>query len=358
VAQTSPMRTGVDDGSTGSALGYRPELDGLRAFAVGVVVAYHAGVPGFSGGHVGVAWFFVLSGFLITTLLLEERDRAGFIGIRRFYQRRALRLLPTLYLVLAVFFVLSLAFVTIDHREFISAGLYFSNMHPLVFGTDAEQPFFLHTWSLSLEEQFYLIWPLVIARLTMGRTALALAIGLIGVAFVSRLFIDTDPSALNLPVFSLDGFAVGAILAVAVRRRRAPRWCFSLGVTLATCLVMTFDVIVSQSAVQGLIPMRMLVSQVAVAIVILHLVSEPESRLSTLLRMQPLVYVGLLSYALYLWHFPIFELFTAERMGDQLPVLRHGAKYLLTAVCAIATYHLLEQPISKRRARLRAPESK
>ena len=128
--------------------------------------------------------------------------------------------------------------------------------------------------------------------------------------------------------------------------------------TLVAYLVMAFDVLASQSAVQGLLPIRMLVSQVAVAIIILHLVSEPESRMSTSLRLRPLVYSGLLSYALYLWHFPIFELFTAERMGDMPPVLRHGAKYLLTAVSAVATYHILERPISKRRARLRSTESK
>lgn len=352
------MTTEAVDSTTATRLGYRPELDGLHAFAVAVVVTYHAGVPGFSGGHVGVLWFFVLSGFLITTLLLEEKDRAGSIGIKRFYQRRALRLLPTLYLVLAVFFVLSLVVITIDAREFISAGLYFSNMHPLVFGADAEQPFFLHTWSLSLEEQFYLVWPLVIARLAMGRTALALAVGLIGVAFVSRLFISTDPGFLNLPLFSLDGFAVGAILAVAVRRRRAPDWLFSSGVLLVAGVVMVFDVVVSQSTVEELIPVRMLISQLAVAIVILHLVSKPDSRVAASLRRRPLVYVGLLSYALYLWHFPIFEAFTAERMGDMEPALRHGAKYLLTVLCAVATYHFLERPISKRRARLRAVGAK
>ena len=231
-------------------------------------------------------------------------------------------------------------------------------MHPLVFGADAEQPFFLHTWSLSLEEQFYLVWPLVIARLTMGRTALALAVGLIGVGVRLPTLSRHRSRLLESPVLLTRWFRGRSDPGGRISpRANTPLARSSAGMTLLACAVMVFDVVVSQSAIEGLTPLRMLLSQVAVAIVILHLVSSPQSRVSTLMRRRTLVYIGLLSYALYLWHFPIFETFTAARMGDMPPVLRHGAKYLLTVVCAVATYHLLEQPISKRRSRLRAAES-
>jgi peptidoglycan/LPS O-acetylase OafA/YrhL len=334
-------------------LGYRPELDGLRAIAVAVVIAYHAEIPGFSGGHVGVIWFFVLSGFLITTLLLEERSSIGDVDLVRFYQRRVLRLLPSLYLMLAVFGILAATILVIDWRDFASAGLYFSNMHPLVFGAGALNIYFLHTWSLSLEEQFYLVWPLVLRRSWPTWVAASGAGFLIVAAFVSRYFDHETTPILTLPIFSMDAFVIGALLALVLRGGKLPAWVMSIWFVGLAAGVMAVDVVVSHDTVGGFAPVRMLISQLAVAVAIAFLVTDRDHLSAAVLRSRPFVYVGLLSYALYLWHYPIFIALTAERQPDMPDLLRHGLKYSLTAVAAVATYHLLERPLGRRRSRLR-----
>lgn len=334
-------------------LGYRPELDGLRAIAVTAVIAYHAEVPGFSGGHVGVIWFFVLSGFLITTLLFEERSSIGDVDLVRFYQRRALRLLPSLYLMLAVFGILAATVLVIDGSDFSSAGLYFSNMHALVFGAGAVNVYFLHTWSLSLEEQFYLVWPLLIRRSWPTWVAASGAVFLIVAAFISRYFDYETTPILTLPIFSMDAFVIGALLALALRGGHIPRWVTSDWFVGLAVAVMALDVVVSHDTVGGFSPLRMVVSQLAVAVVITFLVTQRDRRSAVLLRSRPFVYVGLLSYALYLWHYPIFIALTAERQPDMSNLLRHVLKYSLTALAAVATYHLVERPLGRRRSRLR-----
>lgn len=335
-------------------LGYRPELDGLRAVAVAAVIGYHAGLPGFSGGHVGVIWFFVLSGFLITTLLLEERDVIGDIDLRRFYQRRALRLLPSLYLMLGVFAIAAVTILTIEGSDFASAGLYFSNMHALVFGVGSVNVFFLHTWSLSLEEQFYLVWPLALPRLRSARSAVGLAFALVAIAFVARFFDHDANPLLTLPLFAMDAFVIGALLAVGRRRNLLARRLLAPWVTAVAVAVMAFDVMVSHEAVHGWLPLRMLVSQIAVAVVILRLVADREWGLGVFFARRWMVYVGLLSYALYLWHYPIFIALHADRQPDMPGIVRHLLKYSLTVVAAVGTYHLVERPLARRRSRLAA----
>jgi peptidoglycan/LPS O-acetylase OafA/YrhL len=341
-------------------LGYRPELDGLRALAVAAVIGFHAEIPGFSGGDVGVTWFFVLSGFLITTLLLEERDRFGAVDLPKFYARRALRLLPSLYLVLAAFAVISVAWAHIDWEQFVSAGFYFANLHPVVFGRDSDQSFFLHTWSLSLEEQFYLVWPLVVRKLHSPRVAAALGVGLIVAAFVSRSLVDEAYDLFTFPLFSFDGFAVGAFLALAVRSGRGVATLQRPVVVAAAAAVMAADVMANARHPSALLPVRVLVSELAVAVVVLFLVAGPDQRFRRLLRSRPFVYVGLLSYALYLWHFPVFELLTEQRAPELWRPLRHVLKFAITFAAAAFTYHVVDPPFTRWRQRVRpgaAPEA-
>lgn len=155
---------------------HRPEIDGLRAIAVLPVILFHARLPGFSGGFVGVDIFFVISGFLITSLILEEMARGDF-SLRRFYERRARRILPALYLVLAVSMPFALALMWPDElREFgryLVAVIFFVSNIRLWLSTDYFSPDaalnpLLHTWSLGVEEQFYMLFPLgllLLARL-------------------------------------------------------------------------------------------------------------------------------------------------------------------------------------------------
>ena len=159
--------------------GFRPDLEGLRAVAVVLVLLFHAGVPGFDGGYVGVDVFYVLSGFLITGLLLREADRTGRIGLAAFYARRARRLLPAALLVLLV--TLAVSVVVLPPLQIpdvagdaAASALYVGNVRFAWQATDylqsakAASPL-LHYWSLGVEEQFYLVWPVLILLVLWGR---------------------------------------------------------------------------------------------------------------------------------------------------------------------------------------------
>ncbi|MEL6778394.1 MAG: acyltransferase [Cyanobacteria bacterium J06597_16] len=152
---------------------FRPDIEGLRAIAILLVIAYHAHVPGFKGGYIGVDMFFVLSGYLITWLLIHEAEETGTINLVRFYARRARRLLPALLLVLAVTIGISavlyapfeqqaLAHTALATAAYLS-NAYFAQTAVDYLGTALETNPLLHTWSLSVEEQFYLVWPLLVA---------------------------------------------------------------------------------------------------------------------------------------------------------------------------------------------------
>lgn len=158
-------------GETGT---YRSDIDGLRTVAIVVVVAFHVGLPGFSGGFVGVDVFFVISGFLITGLLVREQERSGRIDILDFYARRVRRLVPAMSLVLVAVMILGLVFLlpTGEQQAFAKSVLavtgFVSNFHFKAvqsdyFGPRADDLPLLHTWTLAVEEQFYLFWPLALA---------------------------------------------------------------------------------------------------------------------------------------------------------------------------------------------------
>jgi peptidoglycan/LPS O-acetylase OafA/YrhL len=173
LAAEKPFRVQAGDARVQSAT-FRPDIEGLRAIAILLVVGYHAAVPGLSGGYVGVDIFFVLSGYLITGLLVGDINKTGKVDFRRFYARRARRLLPALTLTLLVTVIASAAIYppsevmqgglagTAVSTAAYASNLYFARWGADYFAPDPEKNPFLHTWSLSVEEQFYLIWPLFI----------------------------------------------------------------------------------------------------------------------------------------------------------------------------------------------------
>ncbi len=171
-------------------LGHRPALDGLRGIFVLTVVALHAGIPFMQGGGLGVDGFFVLSGFLITCLLLQEWQRHGVISLNGFYVRRALRLLPAFYSVLAVIGIITMVCLTGDlavdtQRGLLLSFLYCSNWFTVFFGENhVGLGLLLHTWSLGIEEQFYLVWPVLLIgllRLRLREMRLVAVIGTLAV---------------------------------------------------------------------------------------------------------------------------------------------------------------------------------
>ncbi len=351
-----------------------PALDGMRAVAVAGVLLFHAGLSWIKGGTLGVDIFYVLSGFLITALLVAERDRTGRIGLGAFYLRRARRLLPALVLVLlfvSIVWGLVLKPRTPTLRGDVLATLgYVANWRFAFSGQgyfasfNAPSPL-LHTWSLAVEEQFYLIWPLVvIALLNRRRSVSRWALALVALAFVStlleslggvwtdRLYYGTDTRAIEL----LFGAALGAWYA-----RRDPALPLSgrtrgslqlAGVAAGVGTLYMFHAVDGQSTFlyRGgflLIAALMVVTVASVALV-------PEGALARLLGMQPLRYIGQISYGIYLWHWPLFLLLNHQRTGlstASLLVVRIAS----TLAISVASYYLIELPIRHRRLHLPHP---
>ncbi|CAN5914304.1 acyltransferase family protein [soil metagenome] len=334
-------------------LDYRPALDGMRGIAVLAVIAYHLDVPGFGGGFLGVDLFFVLSGALITALLLLEHDVRGRVDVARFWARRARRLLPAVLLLLAV--VVPVARTDIGIRGDALATLgYVANWR---FAAQARSYFaeaaalspLNHMWSLAIEEQFYIVWPLVMGLLARARRRLVTV--LVGAAVVSIiclawLFLTSDPSqAYYHTLARAHELVIGALAAVVLVRagQRAQR----LRALARTWLLPAVAVVVGATAMMGEAGTvyylgGSVIFSVAVAVIILGLEGPHPSRLRRLLSWRPLVTVGTLSYGLYLWHWPFVVLL--RRLGFEGPVFG-VAVVALTAAFAVTSARLVERPV-------------
>jgi peptidoglycan/LPS O-acetylase OafA/YrhL len=361
-------------------------LDGVRALAVAGVILYHAGVKWVPGGLLGVDVFFVLSGYLITSLLLREVRGGGTVDLRAFWARRARRLLPALLLVLLAV----MSWAALDRSQDIrsirldvtSALLYVANWrfafsHQGYFSASAAPSPVLHLWSLGVEEQFYLLWPILVAgtvglvrwvpRLVRrkapregvgsGRRAV-FALSVIGAAAstawlvygalhgvdASRLYYGTDTRAPAL----LTGAALAACLplphsprSVRTNIHVVRRWSL-VGVLALAGLLAIFATVNGQSRL--LYRGGFLVVALVVAVIIAALIRAPRGPLSLLLGMPPLAHIGRISYGLYLWHWPVILFLTAARThlhGAELLGVRLGASLVLAEL----SYWLMERPV-------------
>jgi peptidoglycan/LPS O-acetylase OafA/YrhL len=358
--------------ATPGGIAYQPALDGLRALAVASVIAYHLGYGWARGGYLGVDTFFVLSGFLITSLLLAEFSRAGRIDLRSFWARRARRLLPALFLVLAAIAAYAAWWAPAQERrqlrgDGLAALLYSANWrfilaHNSYFDLFAAPSLVEHTWSLAIEEQFYLVWPLVVvACLAVGRGGRAplVAFATVGVttsAVLMARLADSDPTRAyfgsDTRVHSL---LVGTLLAMLLERRRlsasgAPARLIS-GIGALALLA-----IAAAYATIGDNDLRMyrggfLLFAVGVAIVITAAV-QPRGPVRALLSLRPLVWIGTISYGLYLWHWPVLLVLTPSRT-HLTGLALDATRIAVTVGCATASFYVLELPI-RRGKRLRA----
>lgn len=363
----------IDKGRPAGEMGYLPGLDGVRALAVIGVLLYHADLTWVSGGFLGVDVFFVLSGFLITSLILEEFDRTGRINFKRFYLGRARRLLPALLLVLAVVSVGALLVWrdAIDQlrTDVVASALYVNNWAYIFtdqsyFEFTGRPPLLKHLWSLAVEEQFYLIWPAV-AFLVVKRSgragvrwvALALAAastiwmmvlsvrnGYPEYADPSRAYFGTDSHAM--------GLLIGAALATFWRPGRlradlrpgARALITGVGI-LALATVMWFFLAVGEFT-PWLYRGGFLVLALVVALLI-AMATHPASPLGGWMGAQPWRYIGQRSYGLYLWHWPIFMV-TRPSLDvplDGVPLFL--LRMALTFGIAELSFRFLEMPIRR-----------
>lgn len=354
---------GTSPGSTSTTLVYQPALDGVRALSVVAVLLFHGGVPGFSGGYLGVSVFFTLSGFLITLLLVTENDRSGDVDLRRFYGRRARRLLPaSVFVVLAVVLLAALtdwfdgvtqlrshaigSLLQISNWVFLAGGGSYQELLERSAGTASPLE---HYWSLSIEEQFYWIWPVafvVLSRRARSATGRLRTVAGITLAFaVSAPVIAAvwgpDAAYWATPARAAE-IMVGALLALVVVHRRVPNRLSLLapvGLVALGVMVVLFPA-AGGPAYSGALPL------VAVASGALLLGLQAPGPFRRVLALEPLPWLGRISYGVYLYHWPIYVVANEERTGLEGPTLL-ALRLLLTLVIAQASYLVLEQPIRR-----------
>ena len=386
-AAATPAHSGHRSGSAG--LASRPSatgstrilgLDGLRAVAVVLVLGFHFGIGWLGGGFVGVDVFYVLSGYLITGILLSEFERRERIGLAAFWLRRARRLLPALLLVLVAVTLmvryaepagaypgerpgaLSALFYVSNWWQIGASGNYFA-------ATGAVSPL-THTWSLAVEEQFYLVWPLVVLavlRLSSGfargvralltvaavggvASAVEMALLFRPGANTTRVYFGTDTHAQSVLV----GACLACMLTLVERRRGHPgmdpeartpgarRWLTVAGVA-GLVVVLVLSRVLTGGAPLTYRGGFVLVS-LAAAAVITAVVSVPGGPAARVLSARALVWLGTISYGIYLWHFPVVVYLDAARTGVHGPLLLVVRTVATVAVAAVSFY-LVERPV-------------
>ena len=349
-------------------------LDGMRAFAVMAVMLFHFGVSWVGGGLLGVDVFFVLSGFLITTLLCRELSRTTTIRLGRFWAQRARRLLPALFVLVLGVAAYAFAFrSTIDiagvRNDAIATLAYVANWHFIFSGQGyfaqaaAPSPL-LHTWSLAVEEQYYLIWPLialfVVRRWGMAKLAVTAGVGALASAAlmlslllagfsIDRIYYGTDTRAQALLVGSFLG-AVGShagehftIVPARWTRIRHSGLVWALpGVVGAVFLLWAWHALDGQNSF--LYHGGFLLVAVAAGAVIVTCVTVPSSAVPRFFSLGALVFIGRISYGLYLYHWPLFLVINHAHTGLLgFPLL--AARLAATFAVAIASWYLIEEPI-------------
>jgi peptidoglycan/LPS O-acetylase OafA/YrhL len=348
-----------------SRLPYMPGIDALRAIAVLAVFLYHAGVGWMPGGFLGVDVFFTISGFLITSLLLSEYRRDGHIRLGRFWIRRARRLLPAVGVLIAVTMVVA-AIAEPDRLDQLRgdaiaslayvANWHFAFAHQPYFDQFQRPSLFRHLWSLSVEEQFYLFWPLAFAAgmSLLGRRRLLFGVLAGSAASLALMWVLFDPTDSARVYYGTDTHAIGLLIGVALalawspwqlRRGRPGRWSGPLldavGVVALGYLVLCFlgvheyDLALFHGGYLWL---------ALASAVLLAALAHPAARLGGLLARPPLVWLGLRSYSFYLWHWPVLAL-TRPGIDVSLPRgLLIPLQLLVVLALADLSYRFVELP--------------
>jgi peptidoglycan/LPS O-acetylase OafA/YrhL len=354
------------------AIGHKPALDGMRGFGLLAVLAYHTEPSWIPGGVFALTMFFALSGFLITGLLLVERDRKGSIGLKAFWLRRARRLLPAA--LVALFGIVLYGWLFADASQLqrlrgdvLSALAYVFNWRLVLTGSGYSEAFesaspVQHFWSLAIEEQLYLVLPLVVAGMLTwrlgGRRQLAIALGVLTAISVglsisfsdladptSRIYYGTDTRAAE--------FLVGSLCAVLFIGRplvevpsRVKGWVGTAALLLLVVLCFRTE-LTDPWVFRG--GFALVATLSTVIVIACWSYAEP---VTTLLSPAPIRYLGVISYGVYLYHWPIFLTLSPERTGlSTWPLL--GLRFSVTLAIAVVSYYLIELPIREKRSIIR-----
>lgn len=338
---------------------YRSEIDGLRAVAVLPVIIFHSGSQWMPGGYVGVDIFFVISGFLITGILMREHE-AGAFSILRFYERRARRILPALFTVIAVTSILAVfLMLPYELRDFaksvISVVAFVSNIffwrEANYFATDAERLPLLHTWSLSVEEQFYIIFPIALwVFWKYWRAALVPAMIVVSLAslVLAELMVSRVPGAVFylLPTRGWELLA-GSLSAIYLLRRAKPNRVSGeilggFGLLAIVYSILSFDAGTPFPSLWALFPVLGTVGILVGA--------SDRTLVGRLLSWRPAVAIGLISYSAYLWHQPLFAFARVATPDGNPAAWLMGMLGLASLILAWVSWRYVETPFRRRGA--------
>jgi len=339
---------------------FRPDIEGLRALAVAGVIAFHFGLTALPGGFAGVDIFFVISGYLITRHLVNEISETGRLDLWRFYARRARRLLPAALFVILATLVAGAFILSPEEQSLYSKGAMFASAYMInlwlirwsfdYFASDAANNPFIHFWSLSVEEQFYLAWPALLmlaAWLRPGKRAVILVIGLAGlVSFAVCAWLTTvaQPWAFYFSPLRAWEFAAGGLAtlvpAAALRERpglsAAMAWA---GLALIAIAYLSFSEDAPFPGLLALVPVA------GTVLMLLAGAAGARNGLSAVLALPPLQWIGKLSYSLYLWHWPVIVY--AGMLTAELSTVQRLLCLALTLALSAFTYLFIENPIRR-----------
>jgi peptidoglycan/LPS O-acetylase OafA/YrhL len=330
-----------------------PALNGIRAVAVWLVITFHFGET--INGALGVTMFFTLSGFLITWLLLKEVDATGTVSLKQFYIRRTRRIFPALYCYIALgVAIYLLRGHPVPWADVIASALYLQNYYDAIF--HSKDSFVGHTWSLGIEEQFYLLWPLLLIRLRHDLRALTRALlGIIALAWVLRLVLQYGLHANQGYIYHafetrMDQLAIGCLLAVLLRRGQwSEIWRVMLSHPLTPALVI--GCIAASSLFHGQVhyryPLAYTLEPLLTALLIVTLIVQSEHAVWRHFNHPVMRFIGRISYSLYLYQ--QLTLSTARRLTEHLPLfVQYAFAWAVTIGFALLSYHFVEK-------RLRSP---
>ena len=354
---------------------YLPSIDSLRALAVLAVIIYHVDVNYLPGGFLGVDLFFVLSGYLISSLIIKEYRKTGSLNLYNFYIRRARRLLPAVYFMITVGLVVMVLFNEVllrkSHLDAIFGYIYSSNwwyiFHKLdYFDSFGAQSPFKHLWSLAIEEQFYMIFPLLFLLVNrkkkskdgtykLNKNFLYVVLGLILVSLIahillfdinniSRIYFGTDTRA-----FSLLVGVVGAILYPMERlhAKVTPQQNMLYSVVSLVSIAILITVMIYTSEYNTLLYRGGFLLVAILGLIVIISSGKQHTLMSRLLSFKPVVFIGKISYSLYLWHFPVLVLTTPVSEIGNPNIFFVILRIVLTFAVAIVSYVFVETPIRK-----------